>query len=635
MKKLMVFLFVIIVMLSGCSSRDQTNPPVQDEKETLQLVENSQKPQQQKDKDVLFNEFVVYNGIHDDVLGYPVGIHVDEHNNIYVIDIFSVRGMIKRFGLQGEFIDKFGSKTDGLQMPIDLTTDSQGNVYVADLDSRSIHVFDARGNYERTIEFTEEDTSFIPRNIEILKDDKLVILNFDEVLIMTTDGEIVKRFGESGTKPGQFGAEASEFYLGPNGLAVDEDDNIYVADTLNKRIQIFNREGRLLKVIDNDVVEGVFTQLLHIEVDSNKNMYVTDSGLYHVLKINQQGKIIARIGGMGSKEGSFGTIGSRYDNYGPTALSISNDDLLYVVDVYNHRVECFDSKGEFLYVLGRQETPEAFIYPRNIDVDSNNSIYLVGGDAFMEDPLNFKVLRLDSDGSFITEYISGYNSGEFVNPRDICSFKAYVYVLDLDMVQKFNVNGSFDISFGGRGKEAGYFGLMDLYGIVKGPSAIFVDDEGNVYVADKYNNRVQKFDFAGRFLMEIKVPKPQELFVKGDNMFVLSAVDGTIYKYDVKGKLFDKFINTEEVGIEFGIIQEGSDMEGPQGLAIDALGNVYVSDTFNNRIVVFSPQGELEKVIETFGEGETFNEPRGLALDREGNLYVADFGNHRIVKLIR
>jgi uncharacterized protein (TIGR03663 family) len=72
----------------------------------------------------------------------------------------------------------------------------------------------------------------------------------------------------------------------------------------------------------------------------------------------------------------------------------------------------------------------------------------------------------------------------------------------------------------------------------------------------------------------------------------------------------------------------------PRGVVVDQQGNTYVSDTDNDRILVFGPDGAVARTIGSFGSGEgQFNEPRGLALDTEGNIYVADTWNARIVKL--
>jgi uncharacterized protein (TIGR03663 family) len=79
--------------------------------------------------------------------------------------------------------------------------------------------------------------------------------------------------------------------------------------------------------------------------------------------------------------------------------------------------------------------------------------------------------------------------------------------------------------------------------------------------------------------------------------------------------------------------KEPGQLDQPHGLAVDAKGNVYVSDSGLNRVTVFGPDGALIRTIGEFGAGPgQFNEPHGVAVDAQGNLYVADTWNARIDK---
>jgi tripartite motif-containing protein 71 len=165
------------------------------------------------------------------------------------------------------------------------------------------------------------------------------------------------------------------------------------------------------------------------------------------------------------------------------------------------------------------------------------------------------------------------------------------------------------------------------------PYGIAVDSSGNLYVADTFNNRVQKFDPDGKFITnwggkgtgdgEFDMPYGIAADI-GGNLYVADAGNGRIQKFDTNGKFITKW-GSEGTG-------EGEFME-PYGVAVDSSGNLYVTDTFNNRIQKFDPDG---KFITNWGgkgtgDGE-FDMPYGIAADSGGNLYVADAGNGKIQK---
>jgi aldose sugar dehydrogenase len=165
----------------------------------------------------------------------------------------------------------------------------------------------------------------------------------------------------------------------------------------------------------------------------------------------------------------------------------------------------------------------------------------------------------------------------------------YVVDTDNDRIQKFSANGTFIGELGRHGVRNGTF---------KNPEGIALDQQGNVYVVDTGNNRIQKFsaNFSGNFSA--------------------NSPNGTyLAQWGKHG------------------VEPDSRFNAPEGIAVDRRGNVYVVDTGNNRIQKFSANGTFLGKFGSFGTNDTsFDAPEGIALDQQGNVYVVDTGNNRIQK---
>ena len=206
----------------------------------------------------------------------------------------------------------------------------------------------------------------------------------------------------------------------------------------------------------------------------------------------------------------------------------------------------------------------------------------------------------------------GNGKGQFNKPRGIAQGPdGSFYVVDTSnlRVEKFDKDGKFLLSFGSAGSGDGQFQALlpadNNPAPGTGPGGIAVDPQGNVYVADTWNHRMQKFDRDGKFIRQW---------------------GGFI-------NLGDAAANAAEGQTKFF---------GPRGVAVDKQGNIYVTDTGNRRVMEYDGNGTF---IRQFGQGLTpalvsvpnngpnqLNEPIGVAVDAQGNVYVADTNNRRIVK---
>jgi tripartite motif-containing protein 71 len=184
-------------------------------------------------------------------------------------------------------------------------------------------------------------------------------------------------------------------------------------------------------------------------------------------------------------------------------------------------------------------------------------------------------------------------------------------------IKKYDSEGKFVTQWGERvGTGDGEFSL---------PTGIATDWDGNVYVDDFRNRRIQKFDNDGNYLMQWPTDRagsPGSTVVDMDgNVFVsfFGSDEGNMQKYDPQGNLITSWGGTGDGDGEFaGRIED---------IAIDQDGNVYVTDSFNHRVQKFDNDGNF---LLKFGSGPsteghgTFTDLLGIAVDYEGNIYVVD-----------
>jgi DNA-binding beta-propeller fold protein YncE len=202
----------------------------------------------------------------------------------------------------------------------------------------------------------------------------------------------------------------------------------------------------------------------------------------------------------------------------------------------------------------------------------------------------------------------------------------------------------FLLSWGSDGTAEGQFGS---------PVGVATDASGNVYVADSATERIQKFDSNGQFLrmwgwgvdtgaaaFEICTSTCQVGFSgTGDGQFnsprgIGIDAAGNVYVSDTNNDRVQKFDSNGNFITKWGTAGTGNgQLNEPDGIAPDAAGNVYVADQFNDRVQQFDANGNFISVIGSLGTGPgQFNDPDGAAVDGAGNLYIADRENDRVQK---
>ena len=216
--------------------------------------------------------------------------------------------------------------------------------------------------------------------------------------------------------------------------------------------------------------------------------------------------------------------------------------------------------------------------------------------------------------------------GHFTNPQNIAiDFQGDVYVTDLGnmRVQKFDNNGTFLLAWGSQGSGAGQF---------KSPIGITLGENSTVYVVDSQLNKVQAFDSDGNYIFQwgVQGDEPGEFLLPNG---ITTDDDGNVYVVDTGNHRVQKFNSTGEYVSEFGKSGTSDDeFISPMGITIDNDGNILVSDSGNNSIKKFDLEGNFIEVFDS-SVGGTSIRAQGIQSDPEGNLYVADSNNDRILRL--
>ena len=215
----------------------------------------------------------------------------------------------------------------------------------------------------------------------------------------------------------------------------------------------------------------------------------------------------------------------------------------------------------------------------------------------------------------------GSGREQFKEPRAMAvDAQGNLYVVDKGnhRIQKIDANGAFVATWGGEGSEEGKF---------KDPHGIAVDKDGSVFVADTWNHRVQKFDANGKF---IKAWNATDQSFWGPRAVAVGP-DGRVYVSDTGNKRVVYFSND---GIQ--IDSWGGDGSGPGqliepvGITVMENGVVVVADTGNRRLQFFDGDGGFESEWKVFGWEEFYTEPY-LAVDGEA-IYVTDSHHHRFAR---
>lgn len=574
-----------------------------------------------------------------------------------ISSIVTIIILASRLTFAGGLEVKFsGAIKEGIKLPAGVTVNSEGKIFVADKKDNKVLVYTLDGKLIKSAGEKGNKPGQLgsPVDLAIYKD-RLYVLEQgnSRISCFGFDLNFIESFGSKGNGGGQFSS--------PTGLAIDPYGSIYVADTGNKRIQIISPQGIFYATIED---KTLFKNLTDVAVDSLRNIYALDKTNNTVSKFSAEGNPIFTFGGLGNDPAQFKN---------PTSIAVDKKGYIYVADAGNFRIQVFDKEGAFFAQLGiRGKGPAQFEGLCSLSIDEQNRLFIADeknkevqlfsqeektgldlpsfppfiraefkkllpeiktidlatdleSNLYLIDSQN-KIRVLDKDFKEKFQEVALQRGGtplaigqKGMSPKGVVvSPSKKIYVLDggKSQVLIFDADGKFinneaSLSFGRKGSERGQFNC---------PSALALDKDENLYIADTNNFRVQIYDKDGIFKDAFG---KRGVGVEDFQMISDLALDsqGDIYILDEKANCVKKFNKEGKFIVAFG----KEKFLKPKDLFIDAQDVLYILDAGNQKVWLFNTAGEE---LAAFGSGgkEKINliNPETMVLDKEGNVFIGN-----------
>ena len=471
----------------------------------------------------------------------------------------------------------------------------------------------------------------------------------------------------------------------PYGIAVAASGNVYVSDERNSSVRKITPEGVVSTLAGGS--DGPFSYTRGIAVDGAENVYVISSNTSTIHKITPQGVITTVAGG--TIDTGDGT-GKPLAMYVPRHMAIDPLGNLYIADSQNYIILKINPSGKVTTLAGKKGASEyvdgsaaeaRLSYPSGIALDGAGNVWVAdrGAQAIRKITPEGAVSTLAGGGP-----LYGYRDGQgknatFFNPEGLAIDQAgnlYVNDNSSEVIRKVSPSGEVTTLAGAIASyknkliycpidpttevgAPGHKGCADGQGynaLFNDPQGIGVARDGTLYVADTGNNLIRKISAGGVVTTLAGSPPaaingPGLTARMGIAFGVAMDASGNTYFTDSYNYVIRKVSSTGVVSIVAGKAGvPGSDdgiginarFDRPQGIAVDSAGNVYVSDYNNFTIRKITPDGLVSTLAgkaRTFGsqngtgEEARFSNLAGVAVDKAGNVYVADRGNCQVRKI--
>ena len=451
----------------------------------------------------------------------------------------------------------------------------------------------------------------------------------------------------AGTANSTGSADGTYFSGSADNVALDSVGNIYVTGLFSNAIRKITPTGVVttfagmqepLRNLKGGFADGTgaaarFQSPRGIAVDSNDNVYVADSGNSTIRKITSAGVVTTFAGTAGQIGSADGTGAAARFQY-PAGIAVDSNGNAYVSDTYNYTVRKINSAGvvtTFAGTAGQQGSADGtgaaarFQYPGGIAVDSSGNVYVADGKGIVfRYGMASNSIRKITPAGLVTTIAGGVSGGSADGNGAAASFNGVrgvavdssgnIFVADEDnsTIRKITPSGEVT-TLAGSAEITDYVDGTGAAARFNRTRDVAVDPNGNVYVADRANAAIRKITPAG--VVTTIVGRDALLGFDTSYLSLGSAADG----------------NGAAARFRF-----------PQGVAVDSNGNVHVADSGNSTIRKITSAGVVTTFAGTAGQqgsadgtgaAARFKSPSGIAIDSSGNAYVADNSGSTIRKI--
>ncbi|HUA37629.1 MAG TPA: hypothetical protein VMA35_04425 [Candidatus Sulfopaludibacter sp.] len=476
------------------------------------------------------------------------------------------------------------------------------------------------------------------------------------------------------------GVGAAARFSGPSGVAADSQGNIYVSDSGNNTIRKITPTGLVTTIAGQIGVKGStdgtgtnasFDLPNGIAVDTNGNLYVADEFNDTIRKITPVGTnwTVSTLAGQVGQAGLINAQGTNAQFSTPTGVAVDGAGNVYVADVANDVIREISPAGFVSTIAGQPHHPGSsngtnngaqFYMPFGITVDAATNLYVTDG-------VNETIRQLVPVGTnWVVTTIAGQvqiagsadgvgTNAQFSAPAGIAiSGGTTLYVADdnNNTIRKLALTvTNWTVST--------LAGLAGTYGDADGatnnarfhsPIGVTADSAGNVYVADANNNEIRKITptgtvstFAGVSTGSTDGPGSNALF--WSTAAVALDAQGNVYVADYYNCTIRKIATNGVVSTIAGLAGNIGSADGtnnaarfyyPTDIALDSGGSLYVADAYNSTIrkitsvgtnwvtTTIAGQAEVYGEVDGTGTNAFFYVPAGIAVDANTNVFVSD-----------